>query len=87
MLSRSQFLILAASGLGPLRMNISAALLYSPQVRKSGFTPIASNNPRTYGASALKPVIMIIVVGVTLIREAPAASASGPVSKFESTWA
>ena len=37
----------AASGLGPFRINISAVLLYLPQVRKSGFTEIASSRPRT----------------------------------------
>ena len=36
----------AASGLGPFRMKISAALLYAPQVMKSGFTAIVSNRPR-----------------------------------------
>ena len=51
MLSKSQFCMASASGLGPLRMKISAALLYAPQVRKSGLTPILSNRPAQVGRS------------------------------------
>ena len=69
----------SASGLGPVRMNISEALLYAPQCKNSGWTPSLSSSPRRYGCSANMPVSQRSAVGTRLSRLAPARRAKSPV--------